>query len=250
VRPIVLVEDVEVGRILVADDDETFLQSTAELLQQEGYQCDCAQNPAVAAQRIGENEYDLLIADTGMPGNSDLELIRDVANAKGVRVILVTGYPSVDLAILSIGLRVQAFLLKPFDFQELLGHVHVAVRNHRLDRSVHHMRQRLQYWDEEAGVIEESQKHGSEHQLSVSLDSFLQLTYHNVVGTVSDLKNLTRALAERCVEEEPCHLFSCPRLKALTDALTETVATLEKTKKAFKSKDLAAARMKLEGLVI
>ena len=63
IQRIGLPENVEVGRILVADDDETFLQSTAELLQQEGYQCDCAQNPAIAAQRIGENEYDLLIAD-------------------------------------------------------------------------------------------------------------------------------------------------------------------------------------------
>jgi len=62
------------GRVLVADDEETFLFSTADLLRREGFECDCVRNAADASLLLGEKEYDVLIADIRMPGNSKLEL--------------------------------------------------------------------------------------------------------------------------------------------------------------------------------
>jgi DNA-binding response OmpR family regulator len=42
----------DLGRILIADDEETFLNSMADLLRQRGYQCDCAPNAIVAAELL------------------------------------------------------------------------------------------------------------------------------------------------------------------------------------------------------
>ncbi|RPI60215.1 MAG: hypothetical protein EHM48_07610 [Planctomycetaceae bacterium] len=42
-----------------------------------------------------------------------------------------------------------------------------------------------------------------------------------------------------------CRFFVCPRLNTLTDAVEDTLRTLEKTRRAFKSKDLADLRHRL-----
>ncbi|MDM7916105.1 MAG: response regulator [Candidatus Eisenbacteria bacterium] len=55
------------GRILIVDDEETFRESTAEILRGEGYDCDSAPDSARAAVLLADHEYDLVIADIFMP---------------------------------------------------------------------------------------------------------------------------------------------------------------------------------------
>lgn len=240
----------ESGRILLADDEETFLQSTADLLRREGYRCDCAPDAARAVRMLSDNEYDLLIADIKMPGNSQLEFIRDLPNiAENVPVILVTGYPLVNSAIESVKLRVEAYLVKPLDFDELLEHVHIAVEHFQVYRSVCNIKQRLQYWYEGLGDIEELLRHESQKTFSVSFNTFLELTFQNIVGAMSDLKHLIEALATHNIDKQPCHLLNCPALSSLSGGLVKTINILEKSKSAFKSKDLGKMRRELEELV-
>ncbi|MCK5381428.1 MAG: response regulator, partial [Candidatus Latescibacteria bacterium] len=134
----------ELGRILIVDDDETFLFSTADLLRREGYTCDCAPDAAAAAERLRAEDYDLLIADIKMPDNKELVFIRDVPRiAEGMPIILVTGYPSLYSAIQSIQLPVVAYMIKPIDFDELLERVQRSieifrgfVKNKQTERSL------------------------------------------------------------------------------------------------------------------
>lgn len=106
---------------MLADDEETFLYSTCELLRRSGFRCDRAPNAATAAALLREQKYDLLIADVKMPGNAELELIRELPQlARNLPVILVTGYPPIDSAAVEMRLPVMAYLIKPFDFSELL----------------------------------------------------------------------------------------------------------------------------------
>lgn len=241
----------DLGRVLVADDDETFLYSTADLLRREGYQCDCAPDSATAAEMLEKEEYDLLIADIKMPGNPQLELIQDLPRlAEGMPVILATGYPSLDSAIQSIQLPVVAYLVKPIEFDQLLSQVQTSIENFQVYRATLSARQRLQDWLKELRNIEEVLKDTSRLTSSASVDAFVELTFQNIVGSLSDLRHLTKAVATDNVEvQEACHLLNCPRLTMLTDALVETIDVLEQTKGAFKSKMLGALRRKLEGIV-
>lgn len=110
------------GHILLADDEESFLSTTARLLRREGYTCDCAKDASTAIQMLREQEYDVLISDIRMPGNDDLELIREASQiAKGLPVILITGYPTVQTAIQSVGVNVSSYLVKPIDVAQRFG---------------------------------------------------------------------------------------------------------------------------------
>jgi YesN/AraC family two-component response regulator len=241
---------VKLGRILIADDEEIFLQSTADLLRREGYECDCVQNATEAAEKISNSEYDLLIADIKMPGNMELELVKNISNVvEYMPVILITGYPMLHSAIQSIKLRVEAYLVKPFDFEDLLGHVHIAVDRSCIYRSVRSMKQHLQYWYEGSEDIEKLLKDEHPERFFVSFNSFLELTFQNIVGALSDLKHLAANLAAHDGRKEPCHLLNCPTLKTLSDGLAETIDALEKSKSSFKSKELGAIRKKLEEIV-
>jgi len=127
---------VDPRRILIADDEESFLYSTADILRREGYECSCASDARAAMEMLKEESYDLLIADIKMQGNSDLEFIKNLPQiAEGLPVILVTGYPSLNSAIESIQLPVVAYLVKPFELNDLLVRVKDAVTDKGLFRT-------------------------------------------------------------------------------------------------------------------
>ena len=82
-----------------------------------------------------------------------------------------------------------------------------------------------------------------------SADTFLSLALRNVMGSLTDLEQLGRALAGSPVDAHACQIMNCPRGSQLTSAIQHTVEVLEETKHAFKSKQLAELRQRLELLL-
>jgi FixJ family two-component response regulator len=239
-----------IGRILIVDDDEVFLESTTDLLHMEGYACDCVGDITEAMRLLGENRYDLLIADIKMPGNSEMGFIRNMPGfAKGIPVILVTGHPWLGSAIESVRLGVKAYLVKPLDFEELLQEVRAAIGCSRAYRSIYEIKQRLRHRYEGLGNMEELLTKENRNGLPVQINGFIELTFRNIIDGLFDLKHITGILAEGSGQEQVCHLFNCPRVESLRKGMAETIEVLEKTKSAFKSRDLGVIRGRLEELV-
>jgi DNA-binding response OmpR family regulator len=238
------------GRILLADDEQTFRESTGELLRKEGYWCDCVGDAYSAIEKLKQQSYDLLIADIKMPGNSNLELTKNLPKlAKGTPTILVTAFPSQKSAIEAIDLPVAAYMVKPIDFEELKKKVAEAIRRKNIFQAVSDTKQRLDAWQKQMQNIEEVMKEKSHETFSVSVKSFLDLTLGNISAAMGDVKNLTYILTDEQPESTVCNLLNCPRLEELTEGLLETVRALEKTKSSFKSKELGQLRIKLEQLL-
>jgi DNA-binding NtrC family response regulator len=126
----------ESGHILVADDEDTVLRTTAALLAEEGFVCDMARDANEVRECLKTGNYDLLITDWKMPGNIDLELVRTLRNSKQeIPIIIITGYPQLSQAIQAQGLSIFAEVLKPFEFEDLLEVVQQGVeagRTHRI----------------------------------------------------------------------------------------------------------------------
>jgi DNA-binding NarL/FixJ family response regulator len=132
------------ARILLADDEDTFRSSVAVLLGREGYVCDVAGSAEEAAALLTRESYDLLITDLRMPGNLDLELLRGVAAGSSVLpVIVVTAYPSVPSAVEAMRCAVVDYLVKPFDFDELLKSVRRALATREAARMLESLRSAL-----------------------------------------------------------------------------------------------------------
>lgn len=116
-------------RILVVDDEEPILFAIRDYFEPLGWQVDCAQELEEAEALLSHIRYTLLIADlrlTGIHSNEGLELIRFVRErSPWTRVIVLTGYGSVEIEGEAVGRGVDAFLQKP---QPLAALAEIAAR--------------------------------------------------------------------------------------------------------------------------
>ncbi|QEF97846.1 Transcriptional regulatory protein ZraR [Stieleria maiorica] len=116
-------------RILIADDEPLYRDTTAELLRDEGYECICVEDANDAIEVLQGHPFDLILSDLNMPGNLKLELLKEGRTKYShIPMIVVTGVPSVPSAIESVRLGIADYLLKPIKFEELLAAVHRAIR--------------------------------------------------------------------------------------------------------------------------
>ncbi len=67
----------QTSKILIADDDNTVLLVTTDLLRREGYECYYAPDTKTAIETLKSVKFDLLISDINMPGNNELDLIKN-----------------------------------------------------------------------------------------------------------------------------------------------------------------------------
>jgi DNA-binding response OmpR family regulator len=238
------------GRILFVDDEEIFLLSTADLLRAEGYQVDCCGDALEARRQLEAQTYDVLISDIRMPGNADLGLLRSLpSNNAGLPVILVTGYPSAQTAIQAIDLNVLTYLVKPLEFQELLDRVRDAVGQRTVQRAVQASSARVQKWAAE--MSEMASSIGAVRSgCALSVHELLGMTLGRMGETLLDLKHLVDMTSPGSGEEPGlCPIQRCPRLKMYEGVIREGIETLERTKGAFKSKELGDLRHRLEQTV-
>jgi CheY-like chemotaxis protein len=245
----------EAPRVLLADDEETFRLSTARLLEQAGYRCDCAQDSQEAG-RLLTSQHDALITDIRMPGNMQFEFLRDVRTRfPSLPIVLVTGYPSVQTAVESLRMSFTDYLLKPVDWSDLLRAVGQAVKRTSLLRMTTAVR-------EEAGRLVASLEHlqenlprlgsgANERELAWSLDTFLSQSFAQMAVLSTRIRSVLTSQLHGGAETptDVCRTMQCPRLDAYREALESTVEVLAQTKYSFRSRDLGLLRNKIEQLL-
>jgi CheY-like chemotaxis protein len=238
------------GHLLMADDEEIFLLSTADLLRQQGFTVDCARNAMEARALLARERFDVLISDIRMPGNPGLELLKDIpAPNAGLPVILVTGYPSMSTALEALGSSVLGYLLKPLDFQVLLNHVRRGVGQRRLQSLAQDSSQRFQAWADEMKAFGAEVKAGGTPQGAMPIHGLMALVLGNLASSTLDLKQLFDLSLSMGKTPGLCGIQECPRLSAYEATIRTGVETLEHTKGAFKSKELADLRKTLQALL-
>jgi DNA-binding NtrC family response regulator len=237
-------------RILFVDDEQTFLRSTVDLLRRMGYECDGTPDVSEACRWLDTKpSYDLLITDINIPGNVNLEFVQNLASrSDDLPVILVTAYPSISSAIHSVELPVVAYLVKPFEFEELLARVQTTAQRVAALRAVRDELERLQEYRRGLLRAEEHMRQSSGSRNLPSVQAFVGIAMRNVSDSLVNLRNVVEDTPRSDVDSELPHwpIASSPEMR---EALRDAVATLQRTKSAFKSKELGELRRKLEGLL-
>jgi len=238
------------GRIVLADDDPAFRNSTALLLQEAGFECRVAECAATAQPLVEAGECDLLIADIHMPGNQALELVEfATSHPEAPTVLLVTGQPCMQTAARAVQTRVAGYLIKPIEIPVLLDLVRREVRSCQLRRLIQKRRARVEDVLAQLRELELTARGArfgsSEHEFQAYLAMFTE----HVVGSLRDLMEFVESAAAQKTTEENWRKLSEARPFQLTEVLRDTVRVLEQTKTAFKSRELADLRKRLEALL-
>lgn len=113
------------ARVLLVDDDKTVLTTLGLALEAEGVAYDTAATAEEGLAMLRTGSYHLLVADKNLPDMSGLEMVREARTVwPGIRVLLMTGYASLDSALESLHIGVDGFLEKPFeDIFEVVGRI-------------------------------------------------------------------------------------------------------------------------------
>ena len=107
--------------ILIIEDDKNALLGLTEILTDEGYSVDSAENAAKGLQLISTNEYDVLLTDFQLPDLDGLEITKRVRkHHQNIAVVMMTAFGSVKHAVLALKEGVDDYLTKPLDLEELL----------------------------------------------------------------------------------------------------------------------------------
>src|SRR3712207_4340451 len=103
--------------VLIVDDDSVFAPELANYVREEGYSARTASNLRDARSVLAEELPELLLIDLQLPDGSGLELIKEIPNG-ATRVVVLTGYPSVDTAVQGLRANVADYLTKPIDMAQ------------------------------------------------------------------------------------------------------------------------------------
>jgi CheY-like chemotaxis protein len=122
--------------ILVADDIEDVRTSCQLLLEEFGHRVVCASDGNEAACQLRQQNFDLVIADVVMPVRDGLELIIELRRALSpVRILAMSGggrYTlNTDCLNLARNLGAHAVITKPFDLQQLIEGIEIAIGESR-----------------------------------------------------------------------------------------------------------------------
>ncbi|MEK6249515.1 MAG: response regulator, partial [Planctomycetales bacterium] len=106
--------------LLLVDDDQNVLQSTAGWLRDQGYQVDEAPSLIAAITAIDKHRYDAVVADIRLEDGDGFQLLDHCqTNHSEISVIFMTGYGTMDTAIEAIRRGAFDFLTKPLLDEEL-----------------------------------------------------------------------------------------------------------------------------------
>lgn len=106
-------------KILLADDDTAVQVMLTRVLNEAGYEVDCANNGNEALARAKEGKIDLILLDLNMPGKDGWDTHAQLASEHPMlSVIIITGLPSQEFTELAG--RTSALMEKPLDMPKLL----------------------------------------------------------------------------------------------------------------------------------
>jgi two-component system chemotaxis response regulator CheY len=123
------------GRILVVDDEAEVRKPVSLTLKKAGYEVVEAENgqEAIDVLNMGDNPLmvDTIVCDIRMPKVSGTEAIAYFrAQYPSVPVVVLTGYPDIELAVSFLKRGISDYLVKPVSREELLGVIRKSVDEH------------------------------------------------------------------------------------------------------------------------
>jgi DNA-binding response OmpR family regulator len=116
-------------RILVIDDEAVIKEVLQIAFEEAGWKVAKADTGEEAVRRMRDQQFDVLVVDKNLPGMSGIDFIREVRKQNRViRVLLITAYGSVESAVETLNLGIDAYLEKPFpNVHDLVRAVKVAL---------------------------------------------------------------------------------------------------------------------------
>jgi DNA-binding response OmpR family regulator len=119
-------------RVLLVEDEPNAARVLAKGLREQAYAVDLAADGETALFQIGTTDYDAVILDVMLPAKDGFAVCRTVrAGGSSVPILMLTARDGVEARIEGLDCGADDYLVKPFDFGELLARLRALIRRGR-----------------------------------------------------------------------------------------------------------------------
>jgi len=122
----------EVATILIVDDEPHIRRLLHGTLTRADYRVSEAASARQALAEIEANAPDVVLLDLGLPDRDGLELLPLIQQKSKAAVLVVSARDATDEKVAALDLGAIDYVTKPFDTEELLARVRVALRSRRV----------------------------------------------------------------------------------------------------------------------
>ena len=132
------------ARLLIIDDEPSIRESLDTLLTLEGFDVTMARDGAEGLELLSRNEFDLLLLDLALPGESGIDLLPRITGMHPqLPVIMITAFGTVGNVVDAIHAGAENFVQKPWDNEKLLADIRTAIARHRAEAEVVQLKRQL-----------------------------------------------------------------------------------------------------------
>jgi DNA-binding NtrC family response regulator len=127
--------------ILIVEDDMNLGQVLFQEFKRQNHDVELAGDGETALARVNKYVYDLLLTDIKLPGMDGIELLKQVKTISPTTIVIVmTGYASIDTAVVAMKNGAQDFVQKPFGIQEIAQKIEDALALKRMRNEIDYLR--------------------------------------------------------------------------------------------------------------
>jgi len=129
------------AHILIVEDDMNLGQVLFQEFKGQNHDVELAGDGEAALARVNKYVYDLMLTDIKLPGMDGIELLKQVKNISPTTIVIVmTGYASVDTAVVAMKNGAQDFIQKPFGLAEIAQKIEDALSLKRMRNEIDYLR--------------------------------------------------------------------------------------------------------------
>ncbi|MDG4882181.1 MAG: response regulator transcription factor [Mesorhizobium sp.] len=114
--------------LLVVDDDTRIRNLLKQYLSENGFRVTVAGNSSEARRKLAGLDFDLLVLDVMMPGETGVDLTKALRAEKNVPILMLTALSETDSRITGLEAGADDYLPKPFDPRELILRINNILR--------------------------------------------------------------------------------------------------------------------------
>ena len=116
-------------RILIVEDEQRLAGILQKQLEESGFTADAASDGYLGKELASNNKYNLIILDINLPLLNGYELCKEIRRTNShVPIIMLTAYSTADNKLSGFDAGADDYIVKPFDFRELLARINVFLK--------------------------------------------------------------------------------------------------------------------------
>lgn len=106
--------------IIVIEDDNKMREGLVEILNEEGYLVDSAENGQAGLDKIKKKDFDIVLTDLVMPLMGGMDVLRETKRMKPkTNVIMITAFATIENAVEAMKAGASDYITKPFKIDEV-----------------------------------------------------------------------------------------------------------------------------------